>query len=79
MQLALEPAPSRLGNWTCVPGDLVGWKLDISMAAPLVLDALERAVQNWSNLPVYIIRIEAFNMPQATSANSWIATKLSLA
>lgn len=51
--------PSQQEGWLYLAGELdlcsrrlVGWKLDTSMAAPLVVDAFERAVQNWSTLPV---------------------------
>ena len=51
--------PSQQEGWLYLAGELdlcsrrlVGWKLDTSMAAPLVLGAFERAVKNWSNLPV---------------------------
>src|SRR5580693_2561208 len=51
--------PSQQEGWLYLAGELdlcsrrlVGWKLDTSMAAPLVLAAFERAVKNWSNLPV---------------------------
>ncbi len=46
--------PSQQEGWLYLAGELdlcsrrlVGWKLDTSMAAPLVLDAFERAVKNW--------------------------------
>jgi len=45
--------PSQQEGWLYLAGELdlcsrrlVGWKLDTSMAAPLVLDAFERAVKN---------------------------------
>ena len=51
--------PSQQEGWLYLAGELdlcsrrlVGWKLDTSMAAPLVLGAFERAVKNWANLPV---------------------------
>ena len=51
--------PSQQEGWLYLAGELdlcsrrlVGWKLDTSMAAPLVPAAFERAVKNWANLPV---------------------------
>jgi transposase InsO family protein len=49
--------PSQQEGWLYLAGELdlcsrrlVGWKLGTSLAAPLVMDAFERAVKNWSNL-----------------------------
>jgi len=51
--------PCQQDGWLYLAGELdlcsrrlVGWKLGTSLAAPLVMDAFERAVKNWSNLPV---------------------------
>src|SRR3984893_9598572 len=51
--------PCQQDGWLYLAGELdlcsrrlVGWKLGTSLAAPLVTDAFERAVKNWSNLPV---------------------------
>jgi len=51
--------PSQQDGWLYLAGELdlcsrrlVGWKLGTSLAAPLVTDAFERAVKNWSNLPM---------------------------
>ena len=50
--------PSQQEGWLYLAGELdlcsrrlVGWKLGASLSAPLVMDAFERAVQNWSTLP----------------------------
>lgn len=51
--------PSQQEGWLYLAGELdlcsrrlVGWKLGASMAVPLVEAAFERAVKNWSTLPV---------------------------
>jgi transposase InsO family protein len=50
---------------------VVGWNLDHSLAAPLVVEAFQRAVKSWS---CCITPIAAFNTPPKTSATLLKAT-----
>src|ERR1700724_1875772 len=76
--------PCQQDGWLYLAGELdlcsrrlVGWKLGASWPLHLSWTLLNGPSKIGRIFQCFIIPIEAFNTPQATSANSWIAMRLS--